>query len=106
MNSINAAVEALIADSEKRKAAEPAKDAPPGEFKFNEALDKVGLPLESARYINKKCSTCYGRGYVTRLVGDGYKGGVQLQARSQETCACVHRGYTKARLAHEKSLGK
>lgn len=101
---MNAAVEALIADADKRKAKEPVKDAPPGEFRFNEALDNVGLPLEGERYINKNCGTCYGKGYVTRLVGNGYKDGVQLQARQQEACICVHRGYTRQRLQTQREI--
>lgn len=79
-------------------------DKPPKEFKFNTALDEVGLPLESLDYAKNNCKSCYGRGYLSYLVGNGYKDGQQLQARNEMACHCVHKGYSKVRLAKQAEL--
>jgi hypothetical protein len=83
-------------------------DPAPTPFTFNTAPDKVGLPLESPAYVRKNCKHCLGRGFRTRLIGDGYmdtldENGyavrVPRKARQHFACICVHREYTRRRLA-------
>jgi hypothetical protein len=83
-------------------------DPEPSPFVFNTAPDKIGLPMESLRYVKKSCKRCDGRGYQTILVGDGYKmvddKRVARRARKTLLCFCVHQGYTKTRLGVERSI--
>lgn len=85
------------------------KDEAPEAYKFNVAPDQIGLPLEHKDYVKRTCKRCLGRGYQTLLVGDGYRedasgGRVKRVARRLETCDCVHKGYSKTRLAFQKRV--
>lgn len=101
-SQINSAVKDLI----EHEAAQPKppKDEAPGAFKFNTAKDKVGIPLESVDYVKASCKLCHGRGYLSFLVGDGYLDGAPRKARDLRACTCVHRGYSKTRLAFQKRV--
>jgi hypothetical protein len=85
-----------------------AEDRDPAPFKFSEALDKVGLRLESPAYIKKSCNDCFGRGFQTWLIGDGYRTGdhgwrVKRKNRDARACRCVVKGYVKTRFAHDRA---
>ena len=73
----------------------------PEPFKFSDAKDIRGLPMEHAVYAKSSCKNCYGRGYVTKIIGNGYAGGRKIAARDYDLCGCLHKGYSNVRRAFE-----
>ena len=94
-----------LKDLEKQKREE---DKDPAPFAFSAAKDNLGLPMEHADYVNKKCKHCYGRGYHTVLIGDGYTTAGEKREkrknRNYNLCQCVHNGYTKTRKAFDRRV--
>jgi hypothetical protein len=85
----------------------PVAEAPtnPSSFSFSTAKDTVGLPVESAKYVKSSCRLCYGRGFQTLLVGNGYnQDGTSNKTRAFRVCQCVVKGYTNARIKFDKEV--
>lgn len=90
----------------------------PREFKFNEARDFVGLPMEHRNYADRNCNECYGRGVKRYVLVDGSMGvvfddvpapgaGARIvnnPKRILKACHCVHRGYSRVRLQYERDV--
>lgn len=83
-----------------------ASDASRKAFKFADARDQVGLPVEHVAYAKRSCNNCYGRGYVTKIIGNGYAGGLAIKPREHDLCGCLHRGYNKVRRAFDEEVVK
>lgn len=65
------------------------------EFKFMDARDKVGLPMEHAAYVKRNCTDCNGAGYIRLLIGDA-------REVTPRTCFCVNKGYVRTRKEFER----
>lgn len=108
-DKISKAVEDLL---NTPKPPEPDKDELPKPFTFKDGKDPAGVPIERQDYVSASCKRCYGRGYVTYLVGDGYLSGppgarAARQARDQRACpSCVQKGYLKARKAYDARVAE
>lgn len=79
-----------------KKVREP-EDKPPAPYVMSTDKDKTGLPFEHPSYIKRSCKECYGRGWCSYLIGNGYKEGKRLQNRDLRTCVCVTKGYIKTK---------
>jgi hypothetical protein len=99
-----AVVQQLLEDSAAKAPPPEEKDEAPGKFRFKLGHDDLGLRNESEHYVNPRCSQCYGKGYLSLLVGNGYKDGQARQARDLVPCNCVHKGYMKRRRDEERTI--
>lgn len=65
------------------------------DFKFMDARDKVGLPMEHVVYVRRNCTDCHGKGFIRLLVGD-------TREAAPRTCFCVNKGYVRTRGEFER----
>lgn len=78
-------------------------------YLFKDKKDQIGLPMESIIYVKKNCNECYGKGYITSLIGDGYilnetKLKVKNDVMDTYPCLCMHKGYARTRLKLEAQI--